>query len=408
MTSGSPRRARPPRRTVAGVATTALVIIALATPYGVLGPIVDDLIPDIGRPPPLPSPSPLLIGTPARPVPEPPVVHGRTADPGGVVHEVPASIDPTGAADVTLAIQMYLDGVPDGSTIRFAPAGRYRIEGTIRVQGRRGLTIDGRGATFVATSQTEDPDRAHWWIDDSTAIHVRDLSIEGAHPEPGTYVAGFEWQHGIQIYGGSDIEIGPGVTTSGNQGDGIYIARWADGVHIHDCRISWNGRMGIAVVAGRNVIIERCRLDNIAFSAFDIEPNEASDPPEGAERITIRDNVVDGPVVSKFFAMAGFGPISDVLVTRNLVTGARNGIAVDARPIEGTPRRSDITITDNVGAGVFSGGGGIDAVMHFWTIDRLTVTGNRQAVEPGGIRFAIGDDWSDVRIEGNDCPGCAD
>jgi polygalacturonase len=162
------------------------------------------------------------------------------------------------------------------------------------------------------------------------------------------------------------------------------------------------------VVAGRNVIIERCRLDNIAFSAFDIEPNEASDPPEGAERITIRDNVVDGPVVSKFFAMAGFGPISDVLVTRNLVTGARNGIAVDARPIEGTPRRSDITITDNVGAGVFSGGGGIDAVMHFWTIDRLTVTGNRQAVEPGGIRFAIGDDWSDVRIEGNDCPGCAD
>lgn len=398
---------RPPHRTIAGIVATTLVIVALATPYGVLGPLLTGLIPRSDGSRPLPTASPFLLGSPASPVPEPPPIPERTPPAGGVVLDVPATIDPTGAAEATSVIQAFIDAAPNGATIRFAPDGRYRIEGTLHIQGRRGLTIDGRGATFVATRLTDDPDRAHWWIDGSTGIQLRDLSIQGAHPEPGTYVAGFEWQHGVQIHGGSDIEIGPDVATSGNQGDGIYVARWADGVHIHDCTISGTGRMGIAVVAGRNVVIERCRLDTIAYSAFDIEPNEsvAVGEPEGAEGVTIRDNVVEGPVFSKFFAMAGFGAISDVLVTRNQVIGAANGIAVDARPIEGTPRRSDITISDNVGDGVFSG---FDAVMHFWSIDRLTVTGNRQAVEPGGIRFAVGDDWSDVRMEGNDCPGCAD
>jgi Right handed beta helix region len=403
------------RRSIVGVVTTLIVIVGLTMPSGIVAPLLAPLLapitepilrgfgPHASDPPPSSAPSPFIVGSPAQPVVEPPVIPERTPASAGLV-DAPASIDATGGQDVTSAIQAFIDATPDGSTIRFVPAGRYRIEGTIHVLRRTNLTIDGRGATFVATQQTADPDRAHWWIDASTDIQLRDLTVEGAHPAPGTYVAGFEWQHAIQIYGGSDIEIGPGITTTNNQGDGVYVARWADGVHIHDCRISWNGRMGVAVVAGRNVVVERCRLDHIAYSAFDIEPNEGTDPPEGAERITFRDNEVDGPVFSKFLGMSGYGPISQVLVTRNHVTGAQNGIAVDARPIEGTPRRSDITITDNVGDGVF---GGFDAVMDFETVDRLTVVGNRQAVAPGGIVFALGGDWTDVRIEDNDCPGCA-
>jgi hypothetical protein len=320
---------------------------------------------------------------------------------------VPPDIDSTGRADVTAVLQRFIDDAPDGATIQFAADATYRIEGTLHILRRVGLTIDGQGATFVATEQTSDPDRAHWWIDASNDIQLTDLTIQGAHPNPGTYVEDFEWQHGVQIYGGSEIEIGPDVAINGNQGDGVYVARWAQGVTIHDCTITWNGRMGVAVVAGRDVVVERCRLNNIAFSAFDIEPNEGSDPPEGADGITFRDNRIDGPVFSKFFAMGGFGPISNVVVTRNVVDDSRSGISVDARPVSGSPGRTDIVITDNVGGGIFEGADGIDALMHFARVDGLTVTNNRQAVRPGGIVFATGEDWTNVVIRENACPACA-
>jgi hypothetical protein len=112
---------------------------------------------------------------------------------------VPPGIDATGRADVTVALQRFIDDAPDGATIRFAADATYRIEGTLHILRRVGLTFDGRGATFVATEQTSDPDRAHWWIESSNDIQLTDLTIQGAHPNPGTYVAAFEWQHGIQI-----------------------------------------------------------------------------------------------------------------------------------------------------------------------------------------------------------------
>lgn len=325
-------------------------------------------------------------------------------DPTAVVRAIPDSIDSTGAADVTGELQAFLDSVPDGAIVEFAAGGRYRIEGTLRIIRRQGLVLDGRGATFFATRQTIDPERAHWSVESSTNIWIHSMTVRGAHPEPGTYVEGFEWQHAIQIRGGSDIEIGPNVATTENQGDGVYVADWADGVYIHDCTITWNGRMGVAVVAGQNVLVERCTLNNIAFSVFDIEPNPGNTPAEGAQGITFRGNLINGAVFSKFFAMGGYGAITDVVVSQNVVDGASNGIAVDGRPLPGTPRRSNVSITDNIGEGVLRD---VDAVMHFSRIDGLTVSGNRQEVAPGGIVFATGDDWNDVVITDNDCPGCA-
>ena len=46
----------------------------------------------------------------------------------------------------------FLAGVPDGSTIELRAGGRYRMEQTLVISGRRDLTIRGNGATFVATT----------------------------------------------------------------------------------------------------------------------------------------------------------------------------------------------------------------------------------------------------------------
>ena len=172
------------RRSIVGVVTTLIVIVGLTMPSGDRGPapgpapgaITEPILrgfgPHASDPPPSSAPSPFIVGSPAQPVVEPPVIPERTPASAGLV-DAPASIDATGGQDVTSAIQAFIDATPDGSTIRFVPAGRYRIEGTIHVLRRTNLTIDGRGATFVATQQTADPDRAHWWIDASTDIQLR-------------------------------------------------------------------------------------------------------------------------------------------------------------------------------------------------------------------------------------------
>src|SRR3954465_3413297 len=65
---------------------------------------------------------------------------------------VPAAIDPTGSRDVTKALQAYLELAPDSATIRFPDSARYRVEGTLVLQGRHSLTLEGNGTTFLANT----------------------------------------------------------------------------------------------------------------------------------------------------------------------------------------------------------------------------------------------------------------
>ena len=68
---------------------------------------------------------------------------------------VPDSIDATGATDVTDALQDFLATVADGSTIAFPEGGQYRVDGSIGINTKRNLTIEGNGATVFATTEGE-------------------------------------------------------------------------------------------------------------------------------------------------------------------------------------------------------------------------------------------------------------
>ncbi len=102
----------------------------------------------------------------------------------------------------------------------------------------------------------------------------RDAGTRDAyHPD------GQEFSHGIAIQGSHDVEVAA-VTIRGVWGDGFFIAapgtaysEWSERVSIHDSTIERNGRMGIVVNAGRDIVVERVAFDEIAISVFDIEPN---------------------------------------------------------------------------------------------------------------------------------------
>src|SRR6476660_8785707 len=142
-----------------------------------------------------PTPTTITSPTPTPSTITPPTV------PVSAVVRVPASIDPTGRVDVTKSLQRFLSSVPREREVLFRKGARYRVEGTLVLRNRHGMTIDGNGATVFATTRGK-IDRAQFWIKGGERVVFRDLNVRGANPNAGTgegaYVPKLENQHGFR------------------------------------------------------------------------------------------------------------------------------------------------------------------------------------------------------------------
>ncbi|HET6361721.1 MAG TPA: hypothetical protein VFH11_06655, partial [Gemmatimonadota bacterium] len=121
------------------------------------------------------------------------------------------AIDATGTWDVTGPLNSYLASVPNGSVIQLPAGARYRVEGIVRLVGRKNLTIEGNGALLFANSTgsgaTPPPgfdrnwprNRYHLEIRGGSGIVIRNLVVRGANPNAGmndaAYVSALEAQH---------------------------------------------------------------------------------------------------------------------------------------------------------------------------------------------------------------------
>ena len=299
---------------------------------------------------------------------------------------------------MTNTLQRILDLAPDGATIRLTPGATYRVDGTLRLDRRTGLVIEGRGATLHPTT-IADFERRTWSVIDSTDITIRDIGIVGAHPDGGTYVPEHEHEHGFAVQGGGGVTIEL-ARVSSVYGDCLYVAAddagvWADGVRFMDSSCTATGRNGVAVVAGKNVEVARSSFSKIALFPLDVEPNHAQHL-EGASGISFHDNRIAAPVGDYVVAANGWGPIDHLTVTGNLVTGIPFLLTV--HPLDGSGyRRAAIAITGNRSD---TSPIGNDPVMDFADNDGLTVTGNAQRFLDGGV-FAHVTGSCEVEIAGN-------
>jgi hypothetical protein len=302
---------------------------------------------------------------------------------------VPASIDATGTKDVSAALASFINGVPDGSTIRFQAGGTYRLgSGGIILSNRHDLVLDGRGATLQAfgCGADESPIKLRARTSDIT---IRDFTLVGDNTAGGTsssHHLDCQSQAGITLFESYDILI-EAVTIRHTNGDCVYVDLgtstgpriWSDGLVWRDSTCHSNGRMGLAVVGGRDILVERVHFDKIAMYPFDIEPNFSDG---GGAFITFRDNTVGTHTVDTdwhpyFFAAngeAGDDNVHDITVTRNTVTGGTLRSSVDV------PTRRNIVFTDNTSTVTAAG-----PVLFFGHIDGLTVTGNRQPLSSGAL-----------------------
>ncbi len=322
---------------------------------------------------------------------------GGTYSPG-------AAIDATGATDVTAALQGFLDGVPDGSTVSFAGSARYRIEGTLRLVNRQNLTLVGNGATFFATT-TGNRTRSQWQVEAGANIVFRTMVIKGANPNAGVateaYVSALEAQHAINAGNVRGLEVDR-VTATDTYGDFVYLGKqfggWVDGAYIHDSRFERNGRQGVSITGARNVRITHNYIGNTRRATFDIEPNGAT---WGADNVLIADNEI-GPGRLLFVASAGSGPISNITVTRNVL---HRPLTATVAASDGT-RRQNYVFTDNVSDANWGRAGG--SALTFKKVDGITVTGNVQKLQAGrGTVGVEAFDSCNVTVRGNSFPGGA-
>jgi hypothetical protein len=199
------------------------------------------------------------------------------------------------------------------------------------------------------------------------------MVIKGANPHAGVnepaYVEKYEAQHGINVLGGERIEI-RNVTISDVYGDFVYVGGSPfrvfgvpTNVWIHDNTLRRNGRQGISVTVGFNVVIEHNDISDTRRATIDFEPGT----PTGTVRnVWVRDNNI-GAGRLLFVAGHGEGNVSDIYVQNNRLFGHDLGIDMAAPDYR---RRQNIVVTGNVSnEAVGNGRGSIIRVAGYDYVD---------------------------------------
>jgi hypothetical protein len=293
------------------------------------------------------------------------------------VISVPSSIDATGASDASAALQSWLGSVPDGSRIVFKAGGTYRMNKGLKVfSSRHDMIFDGNGATLRSNGGATNA--SSLLIVSGTNIKIRNFNLLGNSPTPGLYRSGLEFAYGVQTYGAHNVEIA-NVTISAVYGDGLMVGGWSDTVWFHDSKVVSAGRNGVAILAGRNITVERVAFEKSGWATFDIEPWETSG---GADNVKFLSNTAGtwNGQLGFFFGACGVAGsvVSNVTVSGNTITGSplTTYVTID--------RRQNIVFSNNASSVAAAG-----PILDFAHIDGLSVTGNVQPLTSGVLARII-------------------
>jgi hypothetical protein len=276
------------------------------------------------------------------------------------IFDVPEHIAADYSVDVTTELQSWIDSVPDGSTIRFPQNGQYWTENPLYIYQRNNLTIEGNNSELRAYTDGsgETPPysyynhlwprkRTHFTFRDCSYITIRNMIIHGGHPNAGTgdaaYVAALEAQHGVEF-----ISVLHGTVENCQiydvYGDYLYVAGSSEHIVLKNNYCRRNGRQGIAVVNGRNIIMDSNDMAQNRRATIDLEANTTTNY---MENIRISNNTTGS---GRLLWLANGGPgwlVSNIHITGNtmLATTGVPAIYVNNNSTDG--RRGPYIIENN-------------------------------------------------------------
>ena len=273
--------------------------------------------------------------------------------------------DATGATDVTAALRTFLQSY-NGQRVALATNGIYKV--TQLSFTASGLTVDFRGARIEGSLVGA---YGILLVRSSSNIILNDPHVVGTgYAWIGGESNPNQWEHGIEIDGGSNITLNSPKTRD-TRGDGIYVGFQSGktqpptGVVINNPNVERSARNGIAPVAGEVSIIGG-HIYNSGLHGVDFEPNND----QGAQSIV---GVVDGVDIRTFqdldvagltgyaVAAAGVntatrpsiliqnltGDVLRMLIPDTAVLTVRNNVS-DLEAIADFPGSDTVIFTDNV------------------------------------------------------------
>jgi hypothetical protein len=313
-------------------------------------------------PTPAPTPAPVTKPTPAP---------ATTPTPNTSGIPVPASIDSTGATDVTASLNTWVASVPNGSTIVFKAGGVYKLSQALQLARRSGITLEGNGAT-LRTSGTDNLasliilGHAYGgaWSGGDSNIVIRNFTLVG----PGS---ASENQHAVQVEDSTNVEIS-GITVRAVGGDGLKVGGTSDGVWFHDSTVESAGRQGVTVTMGQNVTVEHVAFGQIGYCVWDVESNYST---EHSSNFVFRNNTATtwGNAFGAADGIAG-STINGITITGNTISAKSLLTVIDLA------RRQNVVFTNNRSLVTAAG-----PVLRLAHIDGLTVTGNVQPISSGSL-----------------------
>lgn len=272
------------------------------------------------------------------------------------IHTVPSSIVADCSSDVTAALNNWIRSVPDGSVLSFGTNACYRIEGTLLMEDRNNLTLNGNGSTFKATTiGTGDvntvKNRAAWRFLAGSNITINNMVVRGVYDRTG-YNATYEAQHGF-YFGSTQGAVLDSVQIYDVWGDAVTVGYdWRYGtvigvpstrnVMIKNSRIDGTGRMALAVTHGEGVTLQDNYITNVDYHIVDLEPDIGVEPGSGSDADLVKDIHVLRNTIGrvKLHVVSTYGPntysnVGNVTIAGNTMERHGDSCAAPVN-IEGT------------------------------------------------------------------------
>lgn len=296
---------------------------------------------------------------------------------GSRAYSVPSSIAPDCSTDVAVALNTWLDTVPDDSTINFPTDACYLTEQAIKIDNKRGWTVKGNNTTLKRTRYNDDKDNMrHLHLSNVSNFYISDFNILGRKPTDSGYIVAVEGQMGVGIFGGSNITV-DNFDIQHVHGDFVYINKYqgtsAQNVTVKNSVFTDAGRQGIAIIDVNGALIKDNNITNVDRYIIDVEPGGAN---TSVTNFTFDHNQTSGGGIGWLSGEGGGGNITNMVISNNTVNGPMT-IKIDP---PSTFRRGPISILDNTS---LKEAGGDLIQLH--AVDGILIRGNNTRLKLNGV-----------------------
>ncbi len=222
----------------------------------------------------------------------------------------------------------FVRSIPDNSRVVF-DADTLVQETTLLIVNKKNIQFDFNGTVFISRTTGKNAEshvrnekdwprnRSHISIRNSEGVTITNLTLVGPHTNGGTsleaYVGELEAQHAIEILNSRNVSV-ESSRLSNIYGDGVYIGKGSSNIQVMNCFISKNGRQGIGVSDGSNILITGNEFNQIRRAHIDLECNN---PKNRIDSVVIKDNHFGSKRLKWIAAASGKGIVSNIYVENN-------------------------------------------------------------------------------------------